>query len=156
MKSKVTLSKLCTGMTVAAMAILIVIATSINEMPDPIIFIIIIIGILFSCLFYAPTYIEATETELIIHRVLKNKVIPYNQITEAERCVPSTGGLRLCGSGGLFGYWGYFNDIIIGSYFGYFGNKDQCILLKLKGGKKYVISCENPNVMLQEISKNLK
>lgn len=46
---------------------------------------------------------------------------------------------------------GYFHDIIIGAYFGYYGNRNQCILINLGGGKRYVVSCENPDEMINAI-----
>lgn len=156
MKSKVKLSAFCTALTIGVLVVFIAVATALEEKDYPTIYFSLLVCIAATCLYYVPTSIEVTDRYLIIHRVLKNKVIPLAQIVAADRCVPSAGGIRLCGSGGFFGYWGYFNDIIIGSYFGYYGDKDQCILLKLKGGKQYVISCENPNAMLSEINTRLQ
>ncbi len=114
------------------------------------------LGILFLCLltvglFYCPVSLETTDHTLIIHRVLKDKVIPYSEIAAADYCYPSAGGLRLCGSGGFMGYWGYFHDIIIGNYFGYYGNQKNCILIKLNSGKQYVLGCEDREAILNII-----
>ncbi|MDE6715739.1 MAG: PH domain-containing protein [Muribaculaceae bacterium] len=156
MKSKVKLSAYCTAMTIGLIVLFIALAVTIGEKDAPAVYFSILVCIAATCLFYAPTSIEVTDHDVIIHRLLKDKSIPLAQITAADRCIPSAGGLRLCGSGGFFGYWGLFNDIIIGTYFGYYGDKDQCILLKLKGGKQYVISCDDPNAMLSEISNRLQ
>lgn len=74
---------------------------------------------------------------------------------KTQKFFPSLGGLRLCGSGGFFGYWGYYTDIVIGNYFGYYGKRSQCILVRLNNGRQYVISCKNPDEMVYAISSHL-
>ena len=64
-------------------------------------------------------------------------------------------GIRLCGSGGFFGYWGYFSDIVIGQYFGYYADRSQCFYIKLKNKRQYVISCKNHVGMVEAIRKNI-
>ncbi|MDE7153048.1 MAG: PH domain-containing protein [Muribaculaceae bacterium] len=116
---------------------------------------VILAAMIVSGMFYAPRSIELTEDCLIIRSMLKKKCIPLSEIALAERCYPSGGGIRICASGGFMGYWGYFNDIVIGTYFGYFGDRDQCILLRLTNKRQYVISCENPDEMLMEIDRRI-
>ncbi|WP_370519135.1 hypothetical protein, partial [uncultured Muribaculum sp.] len=59
-------------------------------------------------------------------------------------------------SGGFFGYWGYFSDIIIGQYFGYYAARSQSFCIKLKNNRQYVISCDNHIEMVKFIMNNLK
>lgn len=156
MKSRVKFSALSTGLTVFTIGIITVGIICSWRIPEKVVIgSVILAAILLSGAFYAPISIEAASGKLIIHRLFKNKSIPYADIAEAERCYPSGGGIRLCGSGGFLGYWGYFHDIVIGTYFGYYGDRSQCILLKLKSGKQYVISCEKPEEMLAEIESKL-
>ncbi|MDE6267305.1 MAG: PH domain-containing protein [Muribaculaceae bacterium] len=156
MKSKVKFSVLSIGLTVFTIGIIAVgIICSWGNPEKVTIGSVILTGILLSGMFYAPISIEATSGGVVIHRILKKKRIVCTDIAKVERCYPSGGGIRLCGSGGFMGYWGYFHDIVIGTYFGFYGDRSQCILLKLKSGKQYVISCEKPDEMLVEIEKNI-
>lgn len=156
MKSKVKLSAYCTFVT--ALIIVLILALIVLTRGKGIEFYIlsaVLIGLVLSGLYYYPTEIVATNDAVVIKRVLQSKTIPCTTISSAARCWPSAGGLRLLGSGGFMGYWGYFSDIIIGTYFGYYGNRNQCIQLKLKDGKQYVISCLDPDAMVTEINRNL-
>lgn len=156
MKSKVTLSAYCKVITFALIILLIIGIVSCRDNESKLWALVVIsIALIGFSLFYFPTNIETTNSSLIIHRFLKSKIIPYSFISSADTCIPSAGGLRLCGSGGFLGYWGYFNDIIIGTYFGYYGNRNQCILIKLKNGKQYVVSCEEPIQMISSINDHL-
>lgn len=119
-------------------------------------FCIIMGGVTLAGLYYCPKSINANESSITLHRLLSSpKIFNYNSIQAVDTCYPSAGGLRLCGSGGFFGYWGYFSDIMIGSYFGYYGSRSNCILVKLKDGKQYVIGCENPVVLVDYIKKHM-
>lgn len=156
MKSKVKLSFYSLAITVIVYAIFIVgIFFSLNNADKLIPLVIIFVGMVGTGLYYAPIAIEANDVSIKIKRVLKTKEIPYSEIYSFDRCVPSGGGLRLCGSGGFMGFWGYFNDIIIGNYFAYYGNTNQCILIKLNSGKQYVISCDKPNEMFLFLNNSL-
>lgn len=156
MKSKVALDTYCKLATVLVIVLLTIGAISSWGSDDKFFLLVAILaGSIVTGLFYFPVYIEATDTSLIIRRALKSKTIPYSQISSVDRCIPSAGGLRLCGSGGFMGYWGYFTDIIIGSYFGYYGNRSQCILIKLKTRRQYVISCIDPDKMVCTLNQKL-
>lgn len=156
MKSKVQLSLYSLIITVTVcVALLVGIILSWNDIDTLIPLAVIFIFLVGTGLFYYPLSIEATDNSLKINRVLKTKEIPYSEISSVDRCMPSLGGLRLCGSGGFMGFWGYFNDIIIGTYFAYYGNHNQCILIKLKNGKQYVVSCAKPNEMYLLLNNKL-
>lgn len=158
MKSNVKLSLFSSIITIIVLISLIigVFVTWNEEKEKSMILFAIIVGLLLVSFYYYPKFIEATDKNLIIHRQFKDKIISYASIKSVERCFPSIGGLRLCGSGGFLGYWGYFTDIVIGNYFGYYGDRSQCILIQLTDGKQYVISCEQPDEIICTISKHLK
>lgn len=156
MKSKVVLSTYCRIISFALVILLIIGIVSCRDNENKLYALVFIsIALIGFSLFYFPRSIEAADNALIIHRFLKSKSIPYSSISSADTCIPSAGGLRLCGSGGFLGYWGYFNDIIIGTYFGYYGNRNQCILIKLKNGMQYVVSCEESVQMISSINNHL-
>lgn len=144
------------GISVAVIVTLIaVIIISWESKRDCVISSALFIVILIVSLFYMPVSVETGSDSLIIHRYLKSLQIPYDSISKAERCYPSSGGIRLLGSGGFLGYWGYFSDIMIGNYFGYFGDKTNCILVRIKNGKQYVIGCEDTRDMLEDIQSKI-
>ncbi len=156
MKSKVKLSIYCILISLVVIIAFIVGIVSSWGINDKIWWLVGIFVVLMAFgLFYSPISIEAAESAVVIHRAVKTKAIPYSLIRSVDWCYPSAGGLRLCGSGGFLGYWGYFNDIIIGTYFGYYGRRDQCILIRLKDDKQYVVSCQNPDEMLVLINSKL-
>lgn len=108
-------------------------------------------------LYYCPKSIRANESGITLYRLISSpKEFSYDSICDVDTCYPSAGGLRLCGSGGFFGYWGYFSDIMIGAYFGYYGSRRNCLLLKMKDGKQYVLGCDNAEEMVAYIRRQMK
>lgn len=119
-------------------------------------FCIIIGGSTIAGLYYCPNSIQANESSVTLHRLLSSSIVfNYNSIQTVDTCYPSAGGLRLCGSGGFFGYWGYFSDIMIGTYFGYYGSRSSCFLVKLNNGRQYVLGCDNAVAMVDYIQSQL-
>lgn len=117
-----------------------------------VLFCLVMCSIIIAGLFYCPISVEANTTEIKLYRLLVNaRAFTYNDIQTVDVCYPSIGGLRLCASGGCFGYWGYFNDSIIGAYFGYYGSRSRCFLVKLKNGRQYVLGCEDSVAMVDYI-----
>lgn len=107
-------------------------------------------------LYYCPTSIEANESGVVLHRLLSPpKVFSYSAIATAEVCYPSLCGLRLCASGGFFGYWGYFHHVVTGSYIGCYGSRSNCILLKMNDGRQYVLGCDDTCELASYISSHL-
>lgn len=109
----------------------------------------------FTALCYMPLSISVKNGELNINRPLKIKSIPLSQITFVELYSPSMASRRICGSGGWFGYYGWFKAPSIGKYFAYYGKASDCFLVTLKDGKKYVLGCENPKDMVDYINKSV-
>lgn len=145
MKQKVKFNTYSRIVTIGVLVLFVVGAFSLLDNPHDLLLFGVIMGIttIFG-LYYCPVSLEADDSAITIHRLLsRRKRLMYSEIQSVGTCYPSAGGLRLCGSGGFFGYWGYFSDIMIGSYFGYYGSRNQCILVRLKNGRQYVIGCEN-------------
>ncbi|MDE6669133.1 MAG: PH domain-containing protein [Muribaculaceae bacterium] len=155
MKFKVKFSTYCSIITVVVIIALIVGIVTVGDHAERILLSVITVCVIGAGLFYCPVSIEADTDKFIIHRLVKAKHIPYDQISAIDRCFPSAGGLRMCGSGGFMGYWGYFHDIIIGSYFGYYGDRSQCILVRFRSGAQYVVSCKEPDRLLEVCNKLL-
>ena len=158
MKRKVHLSIYCKIITAATIGLLIFcLVMAFGNPRDFYILLAISVGVLVSGAYYCPVSIETRQTGLAVHRLCSGqKLFPYSEIISVDSCYPSPGGLRLCGSGGFMGYWDYFHDIMIGNYFGYYGDRSQAILIRLKGGRQYVVSCEESHEMIKEIEKHIQ
>lgn len=144
MKNKVKFSNLSKFLKIFVMIIFIVGFFMISSRSELIIYSLIVFPTIFISLYYCPVSIEADQKCVTLNRLMsKPKKFQYSDIKLAETCYPSAGGIRICGSGGFLGYWGYFNDIMYGNYFGYYGRRDNCFILELKDGKKYILGCEN-------------
>lgn len=154
MKQKVTYSILSKIITAAVLLLFVIGIISLwGDMEKLVLFIIIAAATTLVSMYYCPVSVEATESGVKINRLLsKPKFFPYADIHTAETCYPSAGGLRLCGCGGFMGYWGYFHDTMIGTFFGYYGSRNHCFALKLKSGQQYVIGCSNAPAMVKYIA----
>ncbi|MCM1142111.1 MAG: PH domain-containing protein [Muribaculum sp.] len=108
-----------------------------------------------AALFYMPMSISADSANLNINRPLKIKSIPLKAIETVKLCSPTMTEKRICGSGGWFGYWGWFSEPSIGKYFAYYGKASDCFLVELKNGKKYLISCADAPKMVEVISERI-
>ncbi|MDE5694262.1 MAG: PH domain-containing protein [Duncaniella sp.] len=151
MKSKVHFSTYCIIITILVLAAL---TTGILTHSHYITATAITLAVVAAGLYYCPVSVSVNTSELIIHRLLSgDKKFSLADIVEVDTCYPSIAGIRLCGSGGFFGYWGYFSDITIGQYFGYYADRSQCFYIKLKNKRQYVISCENHIEMVKAIRK---
>lgn len=158
MKSKVHFSTYCTIITIAVLVLFVVgIVATRNESSKCLIFSIITALATLAGLYYCPVSVTADSKSVKIHRLLSgDKTFNYYDIESVDTFYPSPGALRLCGSGGFFGYWGYFSDIIIGQYFGYYADRSQSFCIKLKNNRQYVISYDNHIEMVKSIMNNLK
>ena len=58
-------------------------------------------------LWYAPIYISVDDEKLSIHAPLKTRKLRIMNIQSVELFQPTMGAMRLFGSGGFMGYWGY-------------------------------------------------
>lgn len=108
----------------------------------------------FTALCYMPLSISIRNGELNINRPLRIKSIPLSSIKSVKLVSPTMAQKRICGSGGWFGYYGWFNEPSIGKYFAYYGKASDCFLVTLKDGKKYLLGCENPKDMVEFINES--
>jgi hypothetical protein len=103
-----------------------------------------------------PLSISADKTAIYINRSLRIKAIPMLDVASVKMCAPTMGAIRICASGGFFGYWGWFKERDLGKYFAYYGRSSDCFLVELKDGRKYMLGCKNPQKMVEYINGYLK
>ena len=116
----------------------------------------LIIALMMLTLFYMPMSTTCSADELLIQRSLRIKSIPLSDIQSVKLCPPTMAEHRLCGSGGWFGYWGWFSEPSIGKYFAYYGKACDCFLVTLKNGKRYKLGCQNPSDMVDYINSQIR
>lgn len=160
LKKRVDLSTWTTLLTIITMAaILGMCLWKFNEYDNEVIFwILLVIMTVLSCftLFFCPLYIRLTEDSLNVETSLRTKTFSLSEIEEVMICPPTMSEIRICGSGGFFGYWGWFREPSIGKYFAYYGKASQTFLIRLKSGRQYMLGCRDAKEMAKELEKALK
>ena len=104
----------------------------------------IIIGVLSIVIAYImrPLRYKVGQSIIIIDRPIGNIEIRKTDIQRVQLLDRSAFGksIRGFGVGGLFGYMGKFYSKSMGHYTAYVTNRNNLVLIKLKSGKKYLIS----------------
>lgn len=159
MKRPVIISPFCLILTILTIILLIgILVYTIrfsNSLAGIITLSVLLLIVLISTLIFSPVSISADDDSVSVNRPLKTKRIPYSEIESVMLCPPTMSERRLCGSGGFFGYWGWFREPSIGKYFAYYGKASDCFLVKLKDGNQYLLGCRNPDEMVKYISGHL-
>lgn len=107
-------------------------------------------------LFFTPMSISVDDNNLTVNFSIRNKDFPLSQIESVKLCPPTMAEKRIVGSGGFFGYWGWFKERDLGKYFAYYGKASDCFLVTLKNGKKYMLGCNDAPEMVAEIQGKLE
>ena len=157
MKERVNLGATSTIITILC----IVTFVGIMFINNPPVFLQIILGailaaITLSGLYYMPIKVCASNSSIKIVRCLRTKTIPMADVKSVKVHVPSMGTVRLCGSGGFMGFWGWFREKSTGRYFAYYGRAKDCFLVELHDGRKYMLGCNNPRQMVEYISTMIR
>lgn len=82
----------------------------------------------------------------------RNKTIPLGRIRKAVPYQVTMNFVRFFGSGGFFGWWGWFRNQELGRFMVYASELDHVFLVELEDGKKYIISCSDPTAMCDAIN----
>ncbi|MDR0547730.1 MAG: PH domain-containing protein [Dysgonamonadaceae bacterium] len=103
----------------------------------------------------SPFCIELNNESVIIHKLMGKFNLPYSQIANINIYLPDKSEVRYLGSGGFFGFIGKFSNATIGSYQASVGDYSQAFLIKTKDNKHYVFSCENRELVINTIQKQI-
>lgn len=156
MKQQVKLSTFSFIGTIITLVVLIGCTFIIPEMWWQIGWGVFVVIMLIFGLYFMPMSIGADENAIYINRSLKIKTIPMADVVEVKLCPPTMGAIRICGSGGFLGYWGWFSERDLGKYFAYYGKSSDCFLVVLSNGRKYILGCQNAPEMVEYIAKQIK
>ncbi len=159
MKRKVALSTYCIILTILTIGLLIGIMIFEMKIGNEVLSylagaILIILCVL--SLFFTPLTVSVEDGCLNVNTFLRSKSIPLREIEAVRLCPPTMAEKRICGSGGWFGYWGWFREPSIGKYFAYYGKASDCFLVQLKNDKLYMLGCVDPLSMMEYISQQIK
>ena len=100
--------------------------------------------------FIFPVYIVADDEGVGVRTLARTKLIPYENIDRIVRvdeqplfsCIST---IRLFGSGGVFGYIGWFRSKGIGTFLSYATDEKNVFLIYRKNGKPVAISVNDPD-----------
>lgn len=103
---------------------------------------------------YMPTSVTVDDEKLILRQIKGDITIPISEIIEAKQICPDDmkDGVRRFGSGGLFGYLGWFENPRLGKFLMYATNKNNRFLVK-DSRNTYVFSCVDSDVVVGTILK---
>lgn len=104
--------------------------------------------VVLSAFYYSPVAVSVDRRYVTIRRLLTPKRIAIGDIAKVS-LFQSTMDVRVSGSAGFFGYYGWYHNREIGRYFAYIGKCKDTFLIELKSGRKYVISCNQPEVIVK-------
>lgn len=97
-----------------------------------------------------PLCLSITPTDLTIKKIGGTKRMPIDDIKSISlvRSGMLNNSTRIFGSGGLFGYLGYFRSPSLGKYEVFATEWKNLILIETTSEKKIVISSQNPNELV--------
>lgn len=110
--------------------------------------VILILTIIPYFMLSAPLSIAVDKKYLIINKFIGKLKISRVDIDAVDIYISNGLEARLFGSGGFFGYVGQFYSKQFGKYTAYVGDYKQTFSLTMKNGKKYLLSCENRDVVV--------
>jgi len=101
----------------------------------------------------APKSIILDNGGLTVKRVIGCKRFGYDDISDIGLSYTPM-ALRVCGSGGFCGYIGWFKSPGFGVYFSYMADKSEAFYICLKNGRKYMLSCGNPDDVIEKVRRH--
>lgn len=101
----------------------------------------------------SPRYYELTPEGIVVRRVARSFLIPYDRISEVKRMEWTWRHLRLLGSGGLYGFYGLFKVRGLGRVWMYVTDRERVVLIETKDGTRYALSPEDPGRFIACVKK---
>ncbi len=99
----------------------------------------------------SPRGFSLSPEGLRIHRPFGAHVLPFDKVRSARRAQPNElCGLRTFGSGGMFGFFGWFWSRKLGHYRAYVTNRRKMVLVEAE--RPYLLSPERPDDFLGALS----
>lgn len=106
-------------------------------------------------LYFCPLSVKVDDEAMTVNFPLRRRSFKLSDIASAEDVQPTMGEWRICGSAGFCGYWGWFDNKVIGRYFAYYGRGSECFIIRLRSGQIYMLGCEDHATVLQSIQSRI-
>lgn len=105
-----------------------------------------------SGLFIAPLYIAVNDDKVRIRKPLASVEIPVRDIVSVQKIHFNEirDAIRTFGSGGLFGFVGYFKNNGFGRFLMYATETKNLVLIRTDR-KSYIVSCRNPEAIVSKL-----
>jgi hypothetical protein len=111
----------------------------------------VLVGIMIFCEGYSPQRLEISESQITVLRrydsitILRSTILSIKPLESKDmRWTISMGGC-----GGLYGYFGSYTNRHLGTFTMYATAMDNLYLISLSNGRKVVIGCTEPKLLLQ-------
>lgn len=107
--------------------------------------------------FMAPVKIRITSTGIVLFKLIGKKRFLYSDMKSIALCdLQVSPNIRIAGSGGVMGYTGWFYNKHIGRFIAYIGSMYRTVLITMNNGRQYVVSCLNPDKLVEISRANLR
>lgn len=114
---------------------------------------LVVVGVL---LCYVPLRLELTADALVIHKIIGRRQLPFSRIVAVSpREQGWKGDIRVCGSGGLLGFLGWFRSREVGTYFSYVTDTSSMFWV-ITADRTYLLSCNDSGEMVGQLSERIK
>ena len=121
--------------------------------------IILLMGyIVIDALIKTPLNIHLSDNSIKINRLIKDININYSSIKEIRLVTEKdiSNETRNFGSTGFFGDLGRYSSKTLGVYEKFCTNAENQILIETLDSKKYIISCDKPNLLVEAVNNALQ
>lgn len=106
---------------------------------------LVLILSLFCSLLYMPYGMGCTENGIYVRRVKGRLWIPFEEIQTLSAVNPADAFLlRVMGSGGFLGYFGWYKSQKLGNFVLYTTQRKRLVLIET-ARRKYVVGCADPS-----------
>ncbi|MEM2921967.1 MAG: PH domain-containing protein, partial [Candidatus Bathyarchaeia archaeon] len=109
--------------------------------------VLLYLGVLIVPYLWAPRGYSVSDRAVVVKRVIGG--LEIHPIGEPERWGWTWWGIRLFGSGGMYGYFGLFSFKGLGRVWMHATNRHNLVLIKTRGGKEALISPRDPDSFIK-------
>ncbi len=161
MRFNATLDSLSIAISVAVLVLFALIAALMFYPPTSpgeakaVIILLMLLTVYASAYLFSPLAYEITADAVVIHRPIRNVLIPLHTITSVEPAGRDRlkNAIRTFGVGGLFGYYGKFLNRAIGNMTWYATRRDQGVLLTTRDNQKILLTPDDPDRFIRMLGR---
>lgn len=115
----------------------------------------IVLAITLIAMWFIPLEVSVSNTFFRINFPMRRRILAIDRIRSAK-VFDDIKGLKLrLGSRRFFGWWGYYFATGEGKMYVYASNLNQLVLIEMKDGSKYLVSCSDARTMANCIESRI-